>query len=84
MDIGSGSPVITAFFVHQAQANVVGGFSTAASRAKASALFEGSQKLSSSWNPSEFAVSHARRWLWLTTHSRTAVVHQLQRELPGL
>lgn len=51
LDIGSGSPVITAFFVHQAQASVVGGFSTAALRAKASALFEGSQKLSSSWNP---------------------------------
>lgn len=52
LDLGSGSPVITAFFMHQAQASpLVGGFSSAALRVKASALYEGSQKLSSSWNP---------------------------------
>ncbi|EKM54793.1 uncharacterized protein PHACADRAFT_258894 [Phanerochaete carnosa HHB-10118-sp] len=52
LDLGNGSPVITSFFMHQAQATpLVGGFSSAALRAKASALFEGSQKLSSSWNP---------------------------------
>ncbi|GJE89983.1 fungal specific transcription factor domain-containing protein [Phanerochaete sordida] len=52
LDVGSGSPIITAFFMHQAQATaLVGGFSSAALHVKASALFEGSQKLSSSWNP---------------------------------
>ncbi|KAI0338286.1 hypothetical protein BDW22DRAFT_1409640 [Trametopsis cervina] len=48
----SGQPTISAFFMHQAQATtLVGGFSTAALRVKASSLLEGANKLSSSWNP---------------------------------
>ncbi|KAI0694279.1 hypothetical protein BC835DRAFT_1415426 [Cytidiella melzeri] len=52
IDLGNGSPTISAFFMHQAQATpLVGGFATAALRVKASALFEGANKLSLSWNP---------------------------------
>ncbi|KAI0088107.1 hypothetical protein BDY19DRAFT_994517 [Irpex rosettiformis] len=52
IDLGNGSPTISAFFMHQAQASPqVGGFATTALRVKASALFEGANKLSSSWNP---------------------------------
>ncbi|KAI0948956.1 hypothetical protein AcW1_008687 [Taiwanofungus camphoratus] len=50
-DVGTGSPTVRSFFVHQGQtSNLVSGFSTIALRAKASALFEGANRLSSSWN----------------------------------
>ncbi|THG95981.1 hypothetical protein EW026_g5767 [Hermanssonia centrifuga] len=52
LDIGSGSPTINAFFIHQAQATpLVGGFNPAALRVKVSALLEGANKLSQSWTP---------------------------------
>jgi len=46
----SGSPTIHAFFVHQAQPNLVGGFSTLAHRVKAAALLDGARKLAASWS----------------------------------
>lgn len=52
--MGTGSPTVRSFFVHQGQtSNLVSGFSTIALRAKASALFEGANRLSSSWNTRE-------------------------------
>ncbi|KAI0076132.1 hypothetical protein K474DRAFT_1684991 [Panus rudis PR-1116 ss-1] len=52
LEMGNGSPTVQGFFAHQAGLNnVVGGFSTLALRVKASALFEGANKLSSSWSP---------------------------------
>ncbi|KZT71672.1 hypothetical protein DAEQUDRAFT_763532 [Daedalea quercina L-15889] len=52
IDLGSASPTVRSFFVHQGQtANMVSGFSTAALRAKGSALFEAASRLSSSWSP---------------------------------
>lgn len=83
LDLGGGSPIITAFFMHQAQASpLVGGFNSAALHVKASALFEGSQKLSSSWNPSTCGSFPNSRSLLIAR--RTAVFDQLQRELPSL
>ncbi|KAH8107677.1 hypothetical protein BXZ70DRAFT_1003124 [Cristinia sonorae] len=52
VDVGSGSPTVHTFFIHQAQVtSAVGGFSTSALQAKAAALFEGASRLSSSWSP---------------------------------
>ncbi|KAI0743678.1 hypothetical protein C8Q80DRAFT_1107019 [Daedaleopsis nitida] len=51
LDLGGGSPTIRAFFVQQAQSTSLSGFSTVALRVKASALFEGANRLSSSWSP---------------------------------
>ncbi|KAI0779614.1 hypothetical protein C8Q74DRAFT_1316163 [Fomes fomentarius] len=55
LEISGGSPTIRAFFVQQAQSNSLSGFSTAALRVKASALFEGANRLSSSWSPRSLA-----------------------------
>ncbi|KAJ3491225.1 hypothetical protein NLI96_g869 [Meripilus lineatus] len=52
LNINPASPTIQAFFVQQSPIpNGVGGFSTIALRTKASALFEGASRLSTSWNP---------------------------------
>ncbi|TBU37271.1 hypothetical protein BD309DRAFT_876749 [Dichomitus squalens] len=56
-DVGVGSPTIRAFFVQQAQSNSLTGFTTAALRVKASALFEGANRLSSSWSPRSLSSS---------------------------
>ncbi|CCM03882.1 uncharacterized protein FIBRA_06033 [Fibroporia radiculosa] len=49
--IGTGSPTVRGFFILQAQnANMISGYSTVALRAKASALFEAANRLSSSWS----------------------------------
>ncbi|KAH9859019.1 hypothetical protein C2E23DRAFT_30043 [Lenzites betulinus] len=53
--VGGGSPTIRAFFVQQGQSNSLNGFSTVALRVKASALFEGANRLSSSWSPRSLA-----------------------------
>ncbi|KAJ8488647.1 hypothetical protein ONZ51_g3435 [Trametes cubensis] len=55
LDFGSGSPTIRGFFVQQGQSNSLSGFSTAALRVKASALYEGANRLSSSWSPRSLA-----------------------------
>ncbi|KAI8992943.1 hypothetical protein BD414DRAFT_290709 [Trametes punicea] len=57
LDAGSGSPTIRGFFVQQGQSPSLSGFSTAALRVKASALFEGANRLSSSWSPRSLASS---------------------------
>ncbi|KAI0708903.1 hypothetical protein C8T65DRAFT_739974 [Cerioporus squamosus] len=57
LDIGGGSPTIRAFFVQQAQSNSLSGFSTLALRVKVSALYEGANRLSSSWSPRSLASS---------------------------
>lgn len=57
LDVGGGSPTIRAFFVQQAQSTSLSGFSTVALRVKASALFEGANRLSSSWSPRSLASS---------------------------
>ena len=63
LDAGSGSPTIRAFFVQQSQSTTISGFSTGALRVKASALYEGANRLSSSWSPREWALlSTASRW----------------------
>lgn len=52
LDIGDGSPTVDTFFARRAQtAAMLGGFSVHALRAKASALLDSANKLSSSWNP---------------------------------
>ncbi|KAI0769392.1 hypothetical protein BD413DRAFT_83223 [Trametes elegans] len=55
LDVGGGSPTIRGFFVQQGQSASLSGFSTVALRVKASALFEGANRLSSSWNPRSLA-----------------------------
>ncbi|RPD58691.1 hypothetical protein L226DRAFT_457383 [Lentinus tigrinus ALCF2SS1-7] len=55
LDIGGGSPTIRAFFVQQPQSNSLSGFSTLALRAKVSTLYEGANRLSSSWSPRSLA-----------------------------
>lgn len=60
--MGGGSPTIRGFFVQQGQSSTLSGFSTVALRVKASALFEGANRLSSSWSPRESLVlAHRRR-----------------------
>ncbi|OSD04103.1 hypothetical protein PYCCODRAFT_1466534 [Trametes coccinea BRFM310] len=56
LDAGSGSPTIRAFFVQQGQSTSLSSFSPAALRVKASALFEGANRLSSSWSPRSLAT----------------------------
>ncbi|KAL1942446.1 hypothetical protein VTO73DRAFT_6048 [Trametes versicolor] len=55
LDVGGGSPTIRGFFVQQGQSSTLSGFSTVALRVKASALFEGANRLSSSWSPRSLA-----------------------------
>lgn len=72
LDVGGGSPTIRAFFVQQAQSTSLSGFSTVALRVKASALFEGANRLSSSWSP--------RKWLqlvWRYDHDDNSRWHRL-------
>ncbi|TFK90658.1 hypothetical protein K466DRAFT_596789 [Polyporus arcularius HHB13444] len=52
LDIGGGSPTIRGF---QTQSNSLSGFSTLALRVKVSALYEGANRLSSSWSPRSLA-----------------------------
>lgn len=49
--VPTGSPTVRGFFMRQGQtSDPISGFSTTAMRAKASALFEAANRLSSSWN----------------------------------
>ncbi|KAH9940358.1 uncharacterized protein BXZ73DRAFT_98800 [Epithele typhae] len=57
LDVGTGSPTIRAFFVQQSQSTSLSGFSIGALRVKASALYEGANRLSSSWSPRSLASS---------------------------
>ncbi|KAL4253303.1 Zn(2)-C6 fungal-type domain-containing protein [Abortiporus biennis] len=89
LEINSGSPTIQAFFVHQAQVSpVVGGFSTFAHRVKASALFEGASRLSSSWYPrlssSPSFTENFRAFEHTITRFTTTLLplHQLAATLP--
>ncbi len=59
LDIGGGSPTIRGF---QTQSNSLSGFSTLALRVKVSALYEGANRLSSSWSPRE---SHGLRYQYV-------------------
>ena len=51
LDCGTGSPTIRGFFVQQSQSTSLSGFTLGALRVKASALYEGANRLSSSWSP---------------------------------
>ncbi|TCD61377.1 hypothetical protein EIP91_008531 [Steccherinum ochraceum] len=89
VDIGTGSPTIHAFFIHQAQvSNAVGGFSTFALQAKAAALFEGASRLSSSWSPqlstSPSLTDNFRAFEHTITRFTTTLLplHQLGATLP--
>ncbi|KAH9932465.1 uncharacterized protein B0H18DRAFT_25848 [Fomitopsis serialis] len=89
IDVGNASPTVQGFFMHQAQtSNMVSGFSTAALRAKASALFEAANRLSSSWSsqvPSSNAFMDNFRVLehTITRFASTLLpLHQLGAALP--
>ncbi|CAL1706100.1 unnamed protein product [Somion occarium] len=89
LDIGHGSPTIQAFFAPQGHVqNVTGGFSSLAMRVKASALFEGASRLSSSWSPrlsssSSFTDSFRTIEHTITRFTTTLLpLHQLAATMP--
>ncbi|KAI0674912.1 hypothetical protein C8Q78DRAFT_966041 [Trametes maxima] len=55
LDVGSGSPTLRGFSQQGQSSSLNGAFSMASLRVKASALFEGANRLSTSWSPRSLA-----------------------------